>query len=476
MSDNPNHDQPEEDPEFDQTVRVRRRALLMITVFGAFAGLLFGYDTGVISGALLYLSTDLGFHPGGLTSFEQGLVTSLMLPGAALMSFFGGRLADRWGRKRLLQIGGVLFFLGAAGSAVAPNYLAICSSRVVLGLGLGVTSTVVPVFLGEIAPTRIRGRIMGTNTVMINVGQMAAISANAAIGFTHSWRLMLALAVVPAVLLVVGMFFITDTPNWLVRQGRVKEARDVLLRTRDPEEAQTTLYELEESKKAAGHQGRLADFFKTPWLRRTLGIGIAVALINQLGGINTVMYFAPTIFKSIGFSEQAALNVAIPITAVSMIASITVGVGIIDKFPRRRLLGIGTAGVAVTMALMGVVFGFIKPGQTSAAGWVFLAVMLVYLVLNQGFISAPTWAVVAEVFPGHLRGQGMGLATLCLWSSNFLISLAFLPMLSAIGGRLTYLVFAGINVFAFLFVVFVMPETRGKSLETIEREARDRGK
>ncbi|MDR1187869.1 MAG: sugar porter family MFS transporter [Bifidobacteriaceae bacterium] len=474
--------EPEPEPETpdpaDRTVaRTRRRALIVISVFGAFAGLLFGYDTGVISGALLYLSVDAGFNPGGLTSFQQGLVTSLMLPGAAVMSLVGGHLADRWGRKVLLQIGGGLFLLGALGSAIAPNYAVICSSRVVLGLGLGVTSTVVPVFLGEIAPKKVRGRVMGTNTVMINVGQMLAISVNAAVGFTHSWRLMLVLAVVPAVLLGIGLFFITDTPNWYMRHGRVKQARDVLLRTREPDEVQETMYELDELAKAeSGNRARVADFFKVKWLRRILLVGICVALINQLGGINTIMYFAPILFRTIGFSDQAALNIAIPITAVSMLASMTVGVGIIDHFPRRRLLGIGTAGVAVTMAAMGIAFGFIQEGGPRGPAWVFLGIMAVYLVLNQGFISATTWAVVAEVFPGHLRGQGMGIATFCLWTSNFLISLGFLPALNAIGGRWTFMAFAIINVFAFLFVLFVVPETRGKSLEAIEREARARVK
>jgi major inositol transporter-like SP family MFS transporter len=148
--------------------------------------------------------------------------------------------------------------------------------------------------------------------------------------------------------------------------------------------------------------------------------------------------------------------------------------GLIDRFPRRRLLGIGTAGVAITMAAMGVTFGLIDAGGSKGPAWVFLGVMLVYLVLNQGFISATTWAVVAEVFPGHLRGQGTGMATLCMWLTNFLISLGFLPALQAIGGRATFLIFAVINVFAFLFTVFIMPETRGKSLVQIEKEARER--
>jgi len=462
-------------PATQYTTATRKRALVTVTIFGAFAGLLFGYDTGVMSGALLYLSEDAGFHAGGLTSFQMGLVTSVMLLGAAVTAFTGGRLADKWGRKRLLQIGGLLFLLGAAGSTVAPNIGFIIGSRLVLGLGLGITSTIVPIYLGEVAPPKIRGRMMGTNTVMINVGQMLAISVNAAVGFTHSWRLMLSLAIVPAVLLTAALFFIRDTPNWYARHGRRDEAFDVLASTRSPEEAQAAIKEIDECIATQGTSGRLRDLLAAKWLRRTLLIGTAVALINQLGGINTIMYFAPSLYKTLGFSDQGALNVSVPITFVSMVASLTVGVGIIDKFPRKRLLAIGTGGVAITMAAMGITYGLIDTsgsgGGTSGAAWLFTGIMLVYLVLNQGFISATTWAVVAEVFPGRFRGQGMGIATLALWLSNFAISLAFLPTLHAIGGRWTFMTFAVINVFAFLFARFVMPETRGKTLEEIEREA-----
>jgi major inositol transporter-like SP family MFS transporter len=457
------------EPAAPQKKSAQHRRLRFIAFVGAAAGLLFGYDLGVFSGALLFLSTDWN-----LTAWEQGIITSAMPIGATITAFMGGNLADKFGRRRLLQTGGTLFFLGALGCAVAPGLDVMLAARFTLGLGLGITSTIVPVFLGEIAPTNIRGRLISTNTVMMSTGQMASTLVNAALGFTGSWQLMLACAVLPAVLLLIALFFITDTPTWYVEKGEIQKARDVLERTRDPEDARLTLCELEENAKLKNRAGRLSDFFKEKWLRRTLLIGVCVGFINQLGGISAVTYFAPTLFRIIGFGDQGALNVNVLVGLVTIAAAMTVGVFVIDRFPRRLLLGIGTGGVAVTMAAMGIAFGFIDEGGDLTAGWVFLGLMLLYLVMNQGFLSVTTWAIPPEIFPGFLRGQGAGITNLCLWGSNFVLSLIFLPVLETIGGRATFLCFAGINVLALAFTLFILPETLGKSLVQIEGEARRR--
>lgn len=456
----------------------RYRTLLWAGVLGSLAGLLFGYDTNVLSGALIYLSVDLGFHSGGLTSWDQGLVTSVLLLGAAITAFFGGQLADRTGRRNILRVGAFLFLVGAVASVVAPNFNWLVISRFILGCGLGITSTVVPIYLSEIAPAASRGRLIASNAVMINVGQLIAVVANACVSPFASWRLMFILAAIPAVLVMIAVCFIGDTPNWYVRHNQNDKARKALLKTSTAEQTEQFIAK-EQAMMAleseSGKQGQLSDFFREKWLQRVLFVGVIIALINQFTGINAVMYFTPTLLTTVGLSAQNALLASVPIVLLGTAAAVGLGFGLMDRAPRRLVLGIGTTGVAITMAAIGWVYGLIDPSNPSVLiSWVLIALMALFLIINQGFVGAMTWTILAEIFPGHLRGLGNGLATAIIWVVNFGISLVVLPLLNSIGGRWVFWIFAVINIFAALFVWKVLPETRGKSLDAIENEFRTR--
>lgn len=456
----------------------RRKRIIVLSTIAALGGGLYGYDTGVISGALLAM--DVQNSGLVLNDWSKGLITSMLLIGAALGSFYGGRLADSLGRRKMMRIAALFFVVGAVLCATAPNLEILLAARVILGAGLGASSVIVPLYIGEMAPAKSRGRLVSINTVMINVAQFFAIVVNAAVGISQpwDWRIMLGAAALPAIIFGIGTFFVHETPNFWAHRGEDKKARDVLLLTRSPEEAEQELYLIKENIKAEEENkdlGKLINFVRTPWLRRTLVAGFGVAMINQLTGVNVMVYFAPTLFAELGFNPQNALLASLPIGFVSMVAALIGGLGFIDRFNRRPFLKVGLIGVAACHVAVGIAYSFVNPEDpTFASAALLLGFILLFLAINQGIVSPATWLLVAEVFPAKVRGQGMGLSILSMNILNFFISLLFLPVLTALGGMLTFWLFALLNIGSFVFTHFFIPETRGKSLEVIEQEARQR--
>ncbi len=456
--------------------KTRRKRIIILSTIAALGGGLYGYDTGVISGALLAMDV-----PGSglvLNDWSKGLITSMLLIGAAFGSYYGGRMADTFGRKKMMRVAAVFFVAGAVLCALAPTLSVLLAARVILGIGLGASSVIVPLYIGEMAPARSRGRLVSINTVMINVAQFLAIMINAFVGIQQpwDWRIMLGAAALPAIIFGVGTFFVHETPNFWAHRGEDRKAREVLLLTRSPEEAEQELYLIKENikaERASKDLGRLINFVKTPWLRRTLIAGIGVAMINQFTGVNVMIYFAPTLFAQLGFNPSNALLASVPIGLVSMIAALVGGLGFIDRFNRRPFLMVGLAGVAICHVCVGIAYAFVDPSNpTLSSAIVLLGFILLFLAVNQGIVSPVTWLLIAEVFPSKVRGQGMGLSVLSMNVVNFVISLLFLPVLNAIGGQMTFWLFALLNIGSIVFAYFFLPETRGKSLEVIEKEAR----
>jgi major inositol transporter-like SP family MFS transporter len=340
-----------------------KRFLTRITVISTLGGLLFGYDTGVISGALLYMRDDLQ-----LTSFWEGFVVSSLLFAAAFGALMGGRVADALGRKRSLMVCAVLFLVGALGSATAPSLVPMILARIVLGLAVGSASATVPMFLAEMAPAARRGRIVTINELMIVTGQLIAFIVNAGLDRWYSgpsvWRWMLAVAAVPAVLLFVGMLALPDSPRWYALKGRLRDARRVLELTRPPAEVgpeyelvvEHARRDLDEDRGAA-----MRDLRAYVWMRRIVFVGIGLAVVQQATGINTAIYYAPTILESTGLGTSASLVATISVGVISVTMTL-LGIWLLGFMNRRPLLITGFSGVAASQAALA--FCFALPEST----------------------------------------------------------------------------------------------------------------
>jgi major inositol transporter-like SP family MFS transporter len=465
----------------DSTPPRSRRSLKVITAIATLGGLCFGYDTGVISGALLYLSEDLN-----LTPFAEGVVTSSLLVGAAFGAVLGGRLSDRYGRRRNILTLAILFIVGALGTALAPNVSAMVAFRIVLGLAVGTASVTVPVYIAELSPHDRRERMVTYNELMIVSGQLLAYATNAAISATtddagHAWRWMLAIPTLPAVALWIGMLFMPESPRWYAAKGRFHDMQATLLRIRDPKDVDAEAQEIIATAADEDRQrGSLADF-REPWVRRLVLLGILIVGAAQLTGVNTIMYYAPTVLKVTGLGTQASLTATIANGVISVLATL-IGIVIVGKFPRRRMFIVGQIGVTTSLILIGLAFlAFFQTAANGdlvarfpAASYLVLALMLVFLTFMQGFIAPVFWLMLSEIFPLRIRGLAMGAAVFVLWMINFTIALVFPVLLDTIGGSGTFAVFGVTNIIMLTLITKFLPETRGKSLEQLEFEFKAR--
>lgn len=444
-----------------------RRALRRATWIATLGGFLFGYDTGVINGALPYMQDDLG-----LTPFTEGLITSSLLFGAAFGAVGAGQLADRLGRRRLLLILAVVFILGAAGTAAAPGVGIMVLARVVLGLAVGGASAVVPMFLAELAPVARRGQLVTRDQLMIVSGQLAAFVCNAVIGNVwgeegNVWRWMLLVATLPAIALWIGMHFVPESPRWLGSKGRYAQMLAALQKIRSAEEAQA---EYNEIKGLAGttRTGRLKDFAE-PWLLRVLLIGMGLSIVQQITGVNAIIYYGTQILADAGFGTEAALTANIANGVVSVAAAL-IGIWLLGKVARRPMLITGLLGTTTTLALIGAASILMPEG--TARGFTVLSLTVLFLAFQQGAVSPVTWLMLAEIFPLRVRGLGIGLSVFVQWMANFAVGFSFPMLMAALGISNTFFIFVGLGICAVLFVRRFMPETRGLSLEELELKLR----
>jgi len=447
------------------------RFLIKLTVISTLGGLLFGYDTGVISGALLSMKTDLHLT----TLSESIVVSSLLFPGAALGALLGGKLADAFGRKGSLLVCAGLFLVGALGCATAPSVPIMVFFRVVLGLGVGAAATTCPLYLAEMAPVHRRGRMVTINELMIVSGQLLAFAMNALLDAVikdpHVWRWMLAIAAIPAVGLFVGMFFLPDSPRWYAVRGRLEETRRVLQASRPAPEAaeEYNVIAVHAQRDVAEDKGAaLRDLRAYPWMRRILWIGCGLAAAQQATGINTVNYYAPTILKSTGLGTSASLTatIAVGVTSVTMTV---LGIWLLGFMNRRPLLLAGFSGVAGSLAVLALVF--LLP-ESTARSYIILGAMLLFVAFVQLFIGIGVWLLLSEIFPMTIRGFAMGIAVFVLWSVNAFISFVFPNLNETLGSTGTFAIFVVVNLVSIWFVWKFVPETRGRRLEELEDDFR----
>ncbi|GGW71582.1 sugar porter family MFS transporter [Streptomyces caelestis] len=457
----------------DDAPEAVRRRLRLITTIATFGGLLFGYDTGVINGALPYMTDDLG-----LTPVTEGMVTSSLLLGAALGAVTGGRLSDARGRRRTILLLAVLFFVGALGCTLAPTTEVMIVARFVLGLAVGGASVTVPVYLAEISPAERRGALVTRNELMIVSGQLLAFTSNAIIARVGGesggvWRWMLVVATLPAVVLWFGMLVMPESPRWLVSRSRFGEALEVLRQVRSQARAEAELKEVsalavkDEQAKLGGWQ----DMKSTPWLRKLMFVGFGIAIVQQITGVNTIMYYGTQILTDAGFAADSALTANIANGVISVLATF-VGIWLLGRVPRRPMLMTGQAGTTAALLLIGV-FSLVLPSGDARA-FAVLAMTVTFLAFQQGAISPVTWLMLSEIFPMRMRGFGMGIAAVVLWLTNFVIGLVFPSLVSGIGISHTFFLFVVAGVLSLVFVKLYVPETKGRTLETLEAELRTR--
>ena len=430
----------------------------------ALGGLLFGFDTGIISGALLFIREDLG-----LSSFLQSAVVSAILIGTIIGAGGTGPLADRFGRRTMAIVGAIVFIIGAVGSGLAPNVETLIGARVVLGLAVGASTVIVPMYIAEISPPDIRGTLSALFQLAITLGIVIAYLVNYALAAAEAWRWMLGLGAVPAVVLGIGMLLLPDSPRWLVGQNRDEEARAVLRRARDSDEQVDT--EMEEMKAAERQEEAGLGELAKRWVRPMLVVGIGLAMLQQLVGINTIIYYAPTIMEATGLDAGVSILATLGVGIVNVLFT-AVSLLIIDRVGRKPLLLVGLTGITLALVLLGA--GYLLPSLAGVVAYVTFAGLLLYIASFAVSFGVVLWVVLPEIFPLKVRGSAMSVCTILHWSSNLLVTLTFLPLIELVGETAVFWGYGVISIGALAFVYLLMPETKGRTLEQIETDLRER--
>ncbi len=444
----------------------------MTAVIAATGGLLFGFDTGVISGALPFLKQ---FWQLPDSSVE--LITTTVLIGAVLGAIVSGKLSDMIGRKRMIIINAAIFTIGAFGCAYAPDITVLIIMRIVIGFAIGITSYVVPMYISEISPARIRGALVTLNQLMITIGILLSyitdywLSNDAKPG---SWRLMFLVGFVPALVLLIGMFFLPEPPRWLISKGRWEEGKKILEKIEDPDKIAQTMSDLQADIRLSAQQTSAASEILKPWLRAPLIITIGIFFFQQFSGVNTIIYYSPIIFKMAGIvSNTDSILPAIVIGTVNVLACF-LSVLLLDRVGRRKLYRIGICGMIPSLAMLGACFYFKE--QLDASLPVFAVISIMCYIIFIAISLAPLgWLLISEVFPLNVRGIGMSIGSLAHWGFNAIIAFTFLKLVNTLGVDFTFWCYSIVCLLGLVWGNYYIPETKGRSLEEIEHHWRSGG-
>jgi sugar porter (SP) family MFS transporter len=427
-------------------------------------GLLFGYDTGVISGAVIFIKKDFA-----LSTFPQELVVSMVLAGATIGALSGGKLSDRFGRRITLIGTSLIFVAGALICAAAASFTMLVAGRAIVGLAIGLSSTTVPVYISEVAPPEARGWQVSLFQLAITVGILAAYLVDYAFAKSGSWRWMLGLAVVPGAILGIGMLFLPESPRWLAKYLHPEAARKVLARIRGTADVEPELREIMDSLSRSEKHGSWKDLLHHS-VRPALIVGMGLAIFQQITGINTVIYYAPTIIQSAGSSSASAAILATAGIGVVNVVMTLVAMWLIDRIGRRPLLLTGIGGMIVTLGILGYLFN--APVHSGIAGRFAVVTIMAYVAFFAISLGPIFWLLIAEIYPLQIRGQAEGTAAATNWVFNLVVSITFLTLVERIGPAHTFWLYGALAVASWLFSYFLVPETKGRTLEEIERSWR----
>lgn len=442
------------------------KKIITISLIVTIGGLLFGYNTGVVNGALNFIGKDFM-----LTPIQKGWVSSSLTLSAAFGAVFGGKISDMIGRKKTLRIIAWIYLIGAIGCSGSFNFAFLVSFRFLLGLAVGASSAVVPLYLGEISSAEHRGKMVGLNQVMIVGGQFLAFLLNAILGNmfiqnNHIWKVMMGLAAIPAIIMLIGMTKVLESPKWYARNGMLDRAIHIIkeIYLDDDEMVKKEIQEIQEIPVKVVKNKKNKEKIPT-WTIKILLLGCLLGIMQQFSGINSVMYYGSEILTMYGFGASAALIFNVLNGVVSVIASI-VGMTIVDKMGRKKLEISGLTICAVSLISVGVLSNLLS--GTQIAPYIIMIIIFIYIFAFQGAIGPVTWILISEIFPAKYRGTFSGIAVFVLWIANFLVGLFFPVLVNSVGINATFYGFAGCALLGILVVHFKIPETKGKTLEEIE--------
>jgi MFS transporter, SP family, arabinose:H+ symporter len=432
--------------------------LILASVVAALGGLLFGFDTAVISGTTPFIQPYFHLNDVGL-----GWTVSSLLIGCIVGVTLSGKPGDLFGRRNTLRVAALVFLVSAVGSALAAKLWIFVTFRFFGGIAVGTVSMLSPMYISEIAPGPRRGALVSLNQLAIVIGILIAFFSNYLLvgSGPDNWRWMLSVMGLPALFFFVALLFVPESPRWLVQKGKANEAFDILRRINGSEKAAAELADIEKSI-SSEEMGTYHEVF-SKGMRPLLLIGILLAVFSQLSGINSIMYYAPIIFQKMGTGTSSALMQTIAVGAVNLTFTL-VSLRLIDRWGRKPLLIVGAIGMVVSLSVMAGAFFTEHFG-----GYLILTFILIFIASFAMSIGPVSWVVIAEIFPNKLRSKAMSVAIVSLWTTTFLVSLTFPVILDRLGGGAAFSLFGFMCLLLLFYVIFKLPETKGKSLEELER-------
>ncbi|MBV8045038.1 sugar porter family MFS transporter [Pluralibacter sp.] len=438
-----------------------RPQVIWICLLAALAGLLFGLDIGVISGALPLIAKE--YH---LLDNQQEWIVSSMMVGAAVATLCSGFLAYRFGRKYALLIAAAAFCMGAIICTCAVNPDMLIAGRLILGVGLGVASYATPLYLSEITPKNIRGAMISAYQLMIALGILLVFLTNTAFSYSGNWRGMLLVVAIPSLIFLFGALFLPRSPRWLVMHGREDAAREVLLRLRNTqEEVENELREIKEQLRVKQQGWHL--FKENRNFRRSVGLGIVLQIMQQFSGVNVMMYYAPRIFREIGFSSTAEQMWGTVIVGFVMTIATFIAVGLVDRWGRKPMLYIGFITMGIAMSVVGTLLG--GEALTALEKGVTVTMLLLFIVGFSMSAGPLIWLLCSEIQPLKGREFGITCSTFTCHIAGMIVSATFLSLLNTLGSAHTFYLYALLNLFAIAIIYLFVPETKNISLEHIEQ-------
>jgi SP family galactose:H+ symporter-like MFS transporter len=443
-----------------------KNLVVLIATIAATGGLLFGFDTGVISGAQNFLQDPGGW---GISDDQLEWVTTAVLIGAVLGAALSGRVSDILGRKKVIIAASVIFALGALATGAAPNISLLVTGRIIIGLAIGIASFSVPMYISEISPTRKRGALVTMNQLMITIGILVSyisdyLIANDANPF--SWRWMFYIGLIPALILFIGMFFVPETPRWLIGRGREEEGRKVLNKVEEPDLVEEAIRKIKADIARESESAGYREVFK-PWLRTALFIAVGIMFFQQFTGINTIIYYSPKIFKMAGIeSNTLTILPSILLGTVNVLFTV-VSIMLLDKLGRRPLYFIGLIGMIAGLVGVGLSF-FFEESLGSSLKYFTVASMFIYIIFFAVSLGPLGWLIISEVFPLKVRGVGMSLGSLSNWLFNGIVAFTFLKLVNALSPAGAFWLYAALGILGIIWGRRFIPETKGITLEKIE--------
>ena len=445
----------------DRGGAARHGTVARVALLAGVGGLLFGYDTGVIGGAQLFIEDEFS-----LSSFEIECIVAAVLVGAILGSLWAGRLVDGKGRRPTILVAGGLFIVGSTIAALAPGFWVLLGARIIIGLAIGLVSVAAPLYVAETAPAARRGALVALYQLAITVGIFAAYLVDLALTQAEAWRWMIAIGILPAAGLILGVLPLPETPRWLTAHGRREDARAVVTNLTPEADPDAEIAEIEAALAEEEGGAKWRDLLNAA-VKPALIVGVGLAIVQQLTGINTVIYYAPRIFQEAGIgSDHGAILASVAVSTVNVLATL-IAVRFIDRVGRKPLLLVGLAGMVISLGVLALGFAFAGSGS-DLLGTVAVLATMSYIAFFAFSLGPIVWVMISEIFPPRIRGVAAGVATMANWAANLLVALTFLTLLDVLGNAGTFTLYAVIGLVSIGFVRVRVPETKGRTLEQIQ--------